>query len=499
MNRLMNFWIGHLPIAPRPGSRLWTRRASDPRVVFGSLVFFVFFAVLSIVVAGAGDFAFVTTTDYITGNSSTIGLPQPYAVNCNLHPLHSDAVARDFDPYVYVVNRKGADNIHILDPMNGFSTVRQFSVGAGSDPHDIVVLSPTKAYVTRYETNEVWIVDPSVGMQTGSIDLSSLADGDGLTEIDMMCRVGDRVFVTVQRLDRNNYWVPAGTSYVAVIDGVTDALVDADPSTPGTQPIELTGTNPYSDIQLNPYTGKLYVSCVGYWGLLDGGVEVVDPVALQSDGFIFQETAAQGDVTDVEIDLGIRGFAIVMDANFFTLLVSFDAATGVKTQTLYEPGAYVLQDIEISPFKELFLADRTPTQPGIRVYDVFTNDEITTTPLDVCLPPFDICFSLPVQTGIGDPPGAGLSASLGHPYPNPFNPATTIPFTLVKAARIRLTIYNALGQRVRVLFDGERPAGPQAHTWDGRDDGGRSVSSGVYLVELDVGGAILGRKVVVAK
>ena len=120
----------------------------------------------------------------------------------------------------------------------------------------------------------------------------------------MMCRVGNRVFVTVQRLDRNNYWVPVGTSYVAVIDAQTDALIDADPVTPGVQPIELTGTNPYSDIQLDPYTGKLYVACAGYWGLRDGGVETIDPVALQSDGFSFSETAAGGDMTDVEIDGG---------------------------------------------------------------------------------------------------------------------------------------------------------------------------------------------------
>jgi hypothetical protein len=449
--------------------------------------------------SGASEFAFVTTTDYITGNSATVQTRAPHTVVCPLLPLHSDAVARYFHPYVYVLNRKGADNVQILDPGSGFSTVCQFSVGAGSDPHDIVVLGPTKAYVTRYNTNTIWIVDPSRCVQTGSIDLSSLADGDGLAEVDMMCRVGGRVFVTVQRLDRNNYWVPAGTSYVAVIDAVTDALVDVNPSLPGTQPITLTGSDPYSDIQLDPYTGKLYVPCVGYWGLKDGGVEKVDPVTLQSDGFIFLETAAQGDIIDAEIDMGTKGFAIVMDDNFFTLLVSFDAGTGVKTQTLYDPDDYVLQDIELSPWKELFLADRTPTLPGIRIFDVYSNTEVTTAPLDVCLPPFDITFSLPVQTGIGEPPGAGDRASLGQPYPNPFNPATTIPFTLAGPARVRLTVYDALGRKVRVLADGDRPAGPHGVTWDGRDAGGTPVGSGVYFVELDTGGLVESRKVVIAK
>ncbi len=449
--------------------------------------------------SAAEDWVFITTTDYITGNASVIHPGPPITVDCNVRSLHSDAVARFFDPYVYVVNRKGGDNVQILDPANNFSTIRQFSVGAGSDPHDILVLSPTKAYVTRYNTNVIWIVNPSTGAQTGSIDLSSLADADGLAEVDMMCRVGNRAFVTVQRLDRNNYWVPVGKSYVAVIDAQTDALVDCNPVTPGVQPIEMTGTNSYSDIQLDPYTGSLYLSSVGYWGLRDGGIETIDPAGLQSDGIIFAETAAGGDMIDVEIDEGKRGYAIVSDDDFYTLLVSFDAETGVKTGTLYDPNAYVIQDIEVSPWNHLYVADRTPTLPGIRIYDVFTNAQITATPIDVCLPPFDITFSLPVQTGIADPPAAGSVVSVGDAYPNPFRPATTIPFDLATDALVTATVYDALGRRVRTLFDGGRPAGPQELRWDGQDDGGRTLASGVYFVRIEADGAAATRKITILR
>jgi len=447
----------------------------------------------------ASDVVFVTTTDYITGNSSAIRPGPPLTVDCNVRPLHSDAVARYFEPYIYVVNRKGGDNIQILDPGNDFATVRQFSVGAGSDPHDILVLSPTKAYVTRYDTNVIWIVNPSLGVQTGSIDLSALADADGLAEIDMMCRVGNRAFVTVQRLDRENYWGPVGTSYVTVVDTQTDALVDVDPETAGVQPIGLTRTNPYSDIQLDPYTGRLYLSCAGFWGLRDGGIEEIDPVGLHSDSLIFTETAAGGDMTDVEIDGGKRGFAIVSDDNFFTVLISFDAETGVKTGTLYDPDAYVIQDIEVSPWDELYVADRTPTLPGIRIYDVFTNTQLTAAPIDVCLPPFDITFDLPVQTGIGDPPAALPVVSLGDAYPNPFKPATTIPITLAGAGHVTLEIYDALGRRVRRLLDGPRPGGHQELAWDGRDDDGKALPSGVYFVRLGTDGKTATRKITILK
>ncbi|MCK4776585.1 MAG: hypothetical protein KAT30_17440, partial [Candidatus Krumholzibacteria bacterium] len=100
----------------------------------------------------------MTTTDFITGSSASVDVLAPYASTPNVASVHNDAVAKVYDELVYVVNRGGADNIQILDPSNSFSTVRQFSVGVGSNPHDIVVVSPTKAYVTRYDATALWIV-----------------------------------------------------------------------------------------------------------------------------------------------------------------------------------------------------------------------------------------------------------------------------------------------------------------------------------------------------
>jgi hypothetical protein len=76
-----------------------------------------------------------------------------------------------------------------------------------------------------------------------------------------------------------------------------------------------------------------------------------------------------------------------------------------------------------------------------------------------------------------------------HPnYPNPFRTTTTIPYALPKAAQVRLTLYNVLGQPVRVLVDTEQPFGRHEATWDGLSDGGSPVSSGLYLYRLDVEG-----------
>ncbi|MDZ7263558.1 MAG: T9SS type A sorting domain-containing protein [candidate division KSB1 bacterium] len=69
-------------------------------------------------------------------------------------------------------------------------------------------------------------------------------------------------------------------------------------------------------------------------------------------------------------------------------------------------------------------------------------------------------------------------------YPNPFNPLTSIRFSLDKPSPVRLTIYNLLGQQVRVISDKKLPAGIHEVAWDGTDRNGNSVASGLYFARL---------------
>ena len=91
--------------------------------------------------------------------------------------------------------------------------------------------------------------------------------------------------------------------------------------------------------------------------------------------------------------------------------------------------------------------------------------------------------------------------SLSSNYPNPFNPQTLITFILPKPAFVNLEIYNILGQRVRNLTDGFRQAGTHSVTWDGRDENGRKVASGVYLYRLvvDRGRSVQTRKLLLIR
>ncbi|MDZ7725761.1 MAG: FlgD immunoglobulin-like domain containing protein [candidate division KSB1 bacterium] len=71
--------------------------------------------------------------------------------------------------------------------------------------------------------------------------------------------------------------------------------------------------------------------------------------------------------------------------------------------------------------------------------------------------------------------------------PNPFNPSTQIRYDLPNAMAVTVEVYNAVGQQVRTLYDGMASAGRHQLTWNGRDDAGRSVSSGVFLLRVRAG------------
>jgi len=72
-------------------------------------------------------------------------------------------------------------------------------------------------------------------------------------------------------------------------------------------------------------------------------------------------------------------------------------------------------------------------------------------------------------------------------YPNPFNPSTTIRYALSEDARVSVKIYNTLGQLVRTIVDADQSEGYHEAVWDGRNETGSSVSSGIYVYRLVTG------------
>jgi hypothetical protein len=86
--------------------------------------------------------------------------------------------------------------------------------------------------------------------------------------------------------------------------------------------------------------------------------------------------------------------------------------------------------------------------------------------------------------------------TLHQNHPNPFNPTTTISFTLPAPAHVRLAVYNVEGKLVKRLINGTRDEGNNRAVWDGTDIAGKPVSSGIYFCRLEVGGQTLTKKMV---
>jgi hypothetical protein len=89
--------------------------------------------------------------------------------------------------------------------------------------------------------------------------------------------------------------------------------------------------------------------------------------------------------------------------------------------------------------------------------------------------------------------------SLHQNFPNPFNPTTTITYELPKAVDVTLTIFNSLGRKVRTLESKQQAAGSYTVEWNGTDDSGNAVTSGIYFYQLKAGSFVEVKKMTLMK
>jgi hypothetical protein len=107
--------------------------------------------------------------------------------------------------------------------------------------------------------------------------------------------------------------------------------------------------------------------------------------------------------------------------------------------------------------------------------------------------------NLSIQGGLTQAPERPLAFGLEQNAPNPFNPVTTIHFSLPRTGEASLKIYDLRGRLVRTLFDGPQQAGARSVEWNGTDGGGARVSSGIYLYRLVAGEHVEQKKLTLLK
>lgn len=128
---------------------------------------------------------------------------------------------------------------------------------------------------------------------------------------------------------------------------------------------------------------------------------------------------------------------------------------------------------------------------------VRVSDTADGVPADVSNAHFSIRRNITgISVKAGGPPA---EFRLSQNYPNPFNPQTNIDFSVKNQGAVFLAIYNIKGERVRVLFDGELAPGVYTSMWEGRDDRGRILPSGLYIYRIHIGDWQASRKLLFVK
>jgi hypothetical protein len=215
----------------------------------------------------------------------------------------------------------------------------------------------------------------------GTIDLSSLNDSDGIPEVDALHIVGDTLYASLQRLDRNNFFAPTGPSFVLAIDTATGLITDI-------IPVEI---NPFTDFVELP-NGNLLLGSSGQFGVVnDGGINLID-TSNNTNSVVISDSELEGDINQIVMIDDTKGYALINDASFNTQVVSFDLETGLKTGTVLESEGFIIGNIAVNSKKEVYVSWRDNQNPGIRIFDGLTDGEITSSPIDLGLPPSSVVF-----------------------------------------------------------------------------------------------------------
>jgi hypothetical protein len=170
------------------------------------------------------------------------------------------------------------------------------------------------------------------------------------------------------------------------------------------------------------------------------------------------------------------------------LIISFDNINLPGTPDAPNSHGYVIYSINQDPG----LPDGTAISSSAAIFfdfnlPVVTNTALTTVKDAPCVP-----------TAVEQPP-LPVKTYLAQNHPNPFNPSTTIEYGLASSELVSIELYNVRGQLVRTLVNEHKAPGWYSVDWDGRDQRGNAVASGVYLSKMSAGSFVDTRKLILLK
>ncbi|HNI95233.1 MAG TPA: hypothetical protein PL169_04165 [Leptospiraceae bacterium] len=349
---------------------------------------------------GTSELAGVISSDFGAGGRFTAVNADLLAASPSYASVHSDAVFRYFKRKVYIVNRLNRDSILILNRDLGFLAEKEFSVGAGTNPQDILAVSDSKAYVPLYGSTDLLTVDLGTGFISKRIYLGNYSESfssggapDGKPEMHTMIQYGSSAYLILQRLDRNDlsgFPTPSSSSYLLEMDINTDA-VKAVYTTPAPNPL---GKMKIADIFGEPHIIINMPGRLGFQSRLDGGIGAFSlNTKTFRQSFLLSEQTAGGDIMDFVIKSQTVGYAYVLDSSFNKFIVRFNPENGTKSSILlyFPSSAGNIGGMALSKSGKLYIGDSSFSKPGVTVYNTDSSDQkLTPVPIDVGLRPYDI-------------------------------------------------------------------------------------------------------------
>jgi hypothetical protein len=292
-----------------------------------------------------------------------------------------------------------------------------------------------------------------------SLDLSQYADA-GHIHLAIRHRDTDRGYVLV-----NDIELVQGAPFTT--GAVVGTVINAATGQPkvGIR-VEVTGTNIFATTNQN---GMYFIT-----GIPEGNVTVT----ARSDGF---GTYVSGDIAVVAGRVYTYNVSMFPPSGAITGIVTFEGAAvqgaivtvyphGLQTNTNAQ-GRFTINHIPVGTISaSAAYGDTYDKRDALVIVDGQT---------------LEVNFNLSVSDA--DIVGLPLVTALGVNFPNPFNPTTTIRFDMAQAGHVVIDVFNIRGQRVTTLVNEEFGAGFHRVEWNGTDDRGRTVGSGVYFYNMRTG------------
>jgi hypothetical protein len=406
------------------------------------IMVFMFFIIFSLSFAQIPKSAYVVNT--LGESLSKINLENQTVLQ---PPKSLDLYANDIKisgEQAYVVI-SGSNEIRIFD-LSPFTDVGSIQLGNGTNPYAIDFVDDSTAVVSLLLTNQVVFINVASRQVVRTVNVGTGPQG-------------------VLYFQGNVYVANSGFNGAGFDPGKV-SVIELDHYSVSHIPV---GINPQSlDVDNH---GNIIVACSGDYVSVDGQMDVIEP------------------------QLGMVTFSVPINQPVTTVEVNQQNLAFLAT---YSSGVMVY---DLS--QKVFIRDESEALKGGPAVDFDQDDNIYIGHFDLdSVYVYDPNFQKieaylvgdgPVSLAVFDPKFSSLSASksitnngyeLFNNYPNPFNPRTQIKFRLPVRSDVKIEILNSCGQIIKRLLQGELAAGDHTFSWDGRNDFGKRVASGIYFCRM---------------